>query len=502
MIPADTEAQILRLHHVEKWPIGTIARQLGVHHSTVRRVLAAAGVAAGRASVRPSIVDPYVPFIVATLEKWPTLQASRLYTMVTERGYPGRPDHFRSVVARYRPRRPAEAYLRLRTLPGEQAQVDWGHFGKVRIGQAERPLMGFVMVLSYSRMVFLRFYLSARMDSFIRGHLDAFEQFGGVPRVILYDNLKSAVLERVGAAIRFNPRLLDLAAHHRFEPRPVAVARGNEKGRVERAIRYIRGAFFSARSWTDLEDLNRQAAAFSCGLAADRRCPEDQSVTVRAAFERERDLLLPLPDAPFPAEERVTVAVGKTPYARFDANDYSVPHTCVGRDLVLLASPDRVRLLDGDTVVATHERCWDRKRQVEDPQHIRALEDDKRSASRHRGLDRLAHAAPNCRLLLARAAEQGANLGSMVARLLKLLDLFGGAALDAAVAEAIARGVIHVGAVHQELDRRRHALGQRPPVAIDLPDDPRLSDLVVRPHALAAYDALHPVDPGAHDDAE
>jgi transposase len=152
-------------------------------------------------------------------------------------------------VACHRPRPAAEAYLRLRTLPGEQAQVDWGHFGHLQIGRARRPLMAFVMVLSHSRMVFLRFFLDARMDSFLRGHALAFAAFGGVPRVLLYDNLKSAVLERVdhprGSAIRFNPTLLALAGHYRFEPRPVAPARGNEKGRVERAIRYIRDSFFA-----------------------------------------------------------------------------------------------------------------------------------------------------------------------------------------------------------------------------------------------------------------
>ena len=133
-----------------------------------------------------------------------------------------------------RPRPPAEAYLRLRTLPGEQTQVDWGHFGHLQIGRARRPLMGFVMVLSYSRRIFLRFCLDARMDSFLRGHVEAFIAFGGLARTLLYDNLKSAVLERVGDAVRFNPELLAFAAHYCYEPRPVAVARGNQKGRVER----------------------------------------------------------------------------------------------------------------------------------------------------------------------------------------------------------------------------------------------------------------------------
>src|SRR6266704_2866799 len=269
MIPRALEAEILRLHHSEGWPIGTIATQLRVHHGTVRRVLAQAGVVVAQKTVRASMVEPYLAFIAETLAKYPTLRASRLYTMVRERGYPGAPDHFRAIVAR------------LRTLPGEQAQVDWAHFGKLTIGRAVRPLMAFVMVLSYSRHLFLRFYLGAAMNYFIRGHVEAFAWYNSVPRVVLYDNLKSAVLERVGEAIRFHPTLLELAAHYRFQPRPVAVARGNEKGRVERAIRFAREAFFAARRFRDLDDLNAQALTWCQGEAAERPCPEDRSRRVR-----------------------------------------------------------------------------------------------------------------------------------------------------------------------------------------------------------------------------
>ena len=141
MTPPDIEAQILRYYHAEKWTVGTIARQLHVHHTVVRRVLAQAGLPEIGASPRPSQIDAYLPFIRETLAKFPTLTASRLFAMARERGYPGRSDHFRHLIACHRPRPKAEAYLRLRTLPGEQAQIDWGHFGHLEIGRARRPLM-------------------------------------------------------------------------------------------------------------------------------------------------------------------------------------------------------------------------------------------------------------------------------------------------------------------------------------------------------------------------
>ena len=183
--PPDIEAQILRYYHAEKWTIGTIARQLHIHHSVVRRVLAQAGLPrVGRAS-RPSKIDAYLSFIRQTLESFPTLTASRLYVMAYQRGYRGSPDHFRHLIACHRPRPKAEAYLRLRTLPGEEGQVDWGHFGHLEIGRARRPLMAFVMVLSYSRQIFLRFFLDARMENFLRGHVAAFEAWQGVTSALL-----------------------------------------------------------------------------------------------------------------------------------------------------------------------------------------------------------------------------------------------------------------------------------------------------------------------------
>ena len=255
--------------------------------------------------------------------------------MVKARGYTGGPDHFRHRIAQLRPRRPREAYLRLRTLAGEQAQVDWAHFGKLTIGRAERPLMAFVLVLSYSRYPFVRFYLGASLANLIRGHVEAFSVLGGTAKVLLYDNMKSVVLERRGDAIRFHPTLLELAAHYQaslrskrnnFEPRPVAPARGNEKGRVERLIRFVRGSFFQARRFRNLDDLNDQADEWCNTRAVDRPCPEDPQRTVADVFAEERAHLIALPDNPFPCEERVEVAAAKSPYIRFDGNDYSIPH--------------------------------------------------------------------------------------------------------------------------------------------------------------------------------
>ncbi len=491
VISAELQAQILRYYHVEKWRAGTIARQIGVHRDVVARVLAQSGLPAHGPMQRPMRIDPYLPFILKTLETFPTLTVARLYAVVYERGYRGSPDHFRHLIARHRPRPNAEAYLRLRALPGEEAQVDWGHFGHLQIGRARRPLMAFVMVLSYSRRLFLRFFLDARMDAFLTGHALAFEAFGGVPRVVLYDNLKSAVLERRGEAIRFNPTLLAFAGHHRFEPRPVAVARGNEKGRVERAIRYIRDNFFAARAFPDIDDLNAQAMTWREGPAADRPCP-GEALSVREAFALEAPRLARLPDNPFPLATPIAVAIGKTPYARFDRNDYSVPHTHVRRQLTLFADPKEIRIHDGAVMIACHPRSYDAGAQIEAPAHIQALRDHKRRAGRASATDRLVHAVPASAELLMRAAQHGHALQTIVAGLGRLLQRYGARELEAAIVEVLKLEgpAPHPNSVLLALEKRRERRRQPPLVPTHLPKHVLDKDQPVRPARLASYDKL------------
>lgn len=489
MISKELEARIVRLRHVERWRVGTIARQLGIHHGTVTRALARVGSERVRRE-RPSMIEPFVPFILSVLEKYPKLRASRLYEMVRQRGYTGGPDHFRHLVAHHRPRRPAEAYLRLRTFPAEQAQVDWAHFGRIEIGRAIRVLSAFVMILSYSRYLFVRFYLDQRMANFLRGHVAAFQWFGGVARVALYDNLKSAVLERRDDAIRFHPELLQLAAHYRFEPRPVAPARGSDKGRVERAIQYLRHSFFAARPWRDVDDLNAQVDVWCSEQAAARPWPDDRRLTVREAFEQERPSLIALPGEPYPTEELVEVSVGKHPYVRFDGNDYSVPHELVRRSLVVRADLKRVRILDGLEVVANHHRSFDSGEVVEEPSHVAALVQAKRRARAGRATDRLQRAAPSSQKLLVDLARRGENLGAATTALVRLLDRYGAAELEIAIVEALGQGVSHPHAVRHVLERRRRERDQPPPLPVDLPDDPRVRDIVVRPPRLDPYDHL------------
>jgi transposase len=488
-ITPETEAEIIRLFHAERWRRGTIARQLNIHHSTVDRVLAAAGLGVS-AKPRPSKIDPYVPFINETLDKYPKLNSARLYQMVKERGYTGAKDHFRHLIRRLRPKPKGEAYLRLATLPGEQAQVDWGSFGKLSIGSAEHRLLAFVMVLSWSRRIFLRFYLGDKTENFLRGHVDALAEFGAVPREILYDNLKSAVIERVDNAIRFNNDMLKLSAHYRFAAKPVPVARPTSKGRVERTIQYVRTSFFAAREFQDIDHLNQQALEWCRDEAAERRCPGDNSMSVAEAFASESSSMLPLPSAPHPVYERKPVIVGKTPYIRFDGNDYSVPHKNVRQSLLVEATLDVVRVVDGIHVVAEHKRSFDKGITVENSDHIDELAAEKRTAGRARGMTRILNVAPSAPSFFKQAGERGHNMGRLTQLLITLLNLYGSAELEAALAEALAAGTIHSEAVRNILERRRLVKGLPPPVLLRPTSSNVDPTFIITPKSLNLYDRL------------
>ncbi|MFM2153712.1 MAG: family transposase [Pseudomonadota bacterium] len=489
MIDETTRAKVRRLFFAEHWKVGTIAGELGLHWDTVRRAIEVDRFVSTTARVRPSMLDPYLELVELTLKNHPKLVATALFQMLKGRGYQGSEKQVRRLVARLRPRPRGEAFLRLQVLFGEQAQVDWGHFGKVTIGRAQRQLSCFVMVLARSRATFAYFTLDQTLESFLRCHERALHYFGGVPRQLLYDNLKSVVLSRQGSVIEFNPKFMEFAGHYRFDPRPCAPARGNEKGRVERRIRHLRESFFAGRSYSSVDDLNRQLARWLEEVANERKVP-DEDLTIREALQQERERLLSLPMHAFPSDKVVALVSGKTPYLRFDLNDYSIPHRLVRKPLTLVASETTVRILDGTEEVARHERSWSKDGVVEDPSHVEALWASKRAAGRMRGRDRLRTACVNAEPFLEGLLMRGGNLGPSVARLLRLLERYGAVDLDKALAVAAAKGAFHPDSVAHLIDTDLRSRDVAPPLAPIAHDDQRVRDTRVGTRPLSHYDSL------------
>ena len=497
MIDVEVVGRIRHLHYGEHWRVGTIARELGLHHETVQRALSDAP--RGPAALRPSLFDPYVGFTREVLERHPRLPSTRLWQMLRERGCPLSARQVRDKVRSLRPNR-REAFLRRRTFAGEEGQMDWASFGYVMIGTARRALSLFLLTLTFSRWFFLRFFLDQSLENFLRGHVYGFEDLRGVPRYCLYDNLRAAVLERYGEAVRFNPRLLELASHYHFAPRACRPARGNEKGAVERTVRYVRDSFFAARSFSSVDDLNRQALAWRDEVAGARRWPADDRRTVAEAFAEEAPKLLTLPTHPFETELIVPVRSGKTIYVRFDLNDYSIHPSAVGRALTLSVSETTVRILDGPSEIARHCRSYDRHQQIEDPAHVEALLEQKRRARGSTPRARLTDAVPAAEAFLEASFQRGESVAATTEKLLLLLEDYGATELAAAVTEALARQTPRLGSVAFLLAKRRRAAHNKTALPVDLSRRPDLQDLYVTPHLSGTYDELARLDEENDDD--
>jgi transposase len=437
MITPEQHAEIRRLYYGEHWKVGTIVAALGLHHETVRAAVVNDTQGVRRGTCRATQLDPYLPLVRDTLAQYPRLRATRLFEMVNARGYTGSVVQLRRAVRLIRPAATATVYRRLTTLAAEEAQVDWGAFGSIRIGRGVRPLSGFVMVLSYSRAIFALFTLDQTLESFLRGHVEAFAAFHGVAETLVYDKLRSAVLERAGTAIRFHPRLLELAGHYHFAPRPCTPARGNEKGKVERQIQYLRHAFFAARTFVDVADLHAQFQRWRDSVAHQRQHPEQRDRTVAEVLAEEQPRLLPLPAHLFETEVMRTVTSGKTPYVRFDRNHYSIPHTHVRRPVTLLASPTTVRIVAGIEEIARHARSYDTGQTIEQEAHVAGLIDATRQTNPSGARDRLRLAVPAASSLLERLAARGESLRYHIVRLLALLDDYGPQELEAAIERAL-----------------------------------------------------------------
>ena len=493
MIDLDTVTRIRHLHHAEGWPVGTIAAELGLHHETVERALKEESPA--QPPPRPSRFAPYASFASEVLERYPRLRATRLWHMLRERGCTLSVRRVREKVAELRPRT-HEAFLRRQTFPAEEAQVDWASFGQIAIGAARRALSAFVLTLTYSRWIFLRFFLDQSLENFLRGHVYAFADLQGVPRRLLYDNLRSAVTHRHGKAVRFNTRLLELASHYHFAPGACAPGRGNEKGAVERSVRYIRDSFFAGRSVTTLDDLNRQALVWRDEVAGSRRWLGDDRQTVAEAFREEAVRLLTLPTHPFETDRVVPIRSGKTIYLRFDLNDYSIPPQSVGRPLTLIASETTLRILDGQVEVARHGRSYDRHRRIDDPAHVEALLAEKQRAQGSTPNARLLGAVPPAEALLEASFQRGESVSALTERLLLLLDDYGAEELRVAVAEALERQTPRLSSIAFILAKRRRQAQRRLSLPVDLSRRPDLKDLYVKPHSAETYDELSHRDDG------
>jgi transposase len=488
MIDAAARAEMRRLVLGEGWKICTVARRFSVHHSVVRR--AVFGGSADKARVAPtSAIEPHKAYIVERLEKFPQLTAARLMLELRERGYDLGIAILRRYIAKVRGPRERKAYLRIEVGPGEQAQVDWGSFGWMRVGSTQRPLSCFVMVLSWSRALFFDFALDQRMETFCALHQRAFVFFGGVPQKLLYDNLKSVVLHHAGSIVQFNPTFLSFAGQYLFEPTAAPPRYPQAKGRVEGAIRFLRHAFFYGRSFDGIADLRAKAAIWRDEVANARiHATTRERPAERLLVERTR--LRALPSHPPPVDLLVSAIVSKQASVRLDTNTYSVPVSLVGKSVFIRADEQTVRVFADSTEVARHVRCWDRRRDIEDPAHREALIARRPGAQGPRRRDAIANLAPECRAYLQEVARRRIQLDNEIRRLTRLIERYGTDDVVEGMRRALISRTFGATYVRACIDQARFARGLGEPPEPVVTGHAAADALVVEPHNLETYDAL------------
>lgn len=333
-------------------PKARIAQQLGIDRKTVDRALQRDEAQASSRGSRGSKLDPFKPYIQRRLKVY-DLTAKKLFHEIEAQGYAGSYELVKRYVRDLRPRKAKEqAFVRFETAPGEQSQVDWAEFGTIEHRGRRRRLSCFIMVLGYSRMMYIEFTICQDLATTVRCHLNAFGYVGGVTDTILYDNMKTIVLSREGDHIEWNPQFLDFARRYGFLPRLCLPGRKETKGKVERAVGYVRTSFYAGLQFDGLEDLNQRGRAWLDNIANVRI---HGTTRARPIDRLAQEKLRPLVGRDYVVDITQTRKSSKDCFIYFEGNRYSVPHQYSCRELQIKVQSDELRIFSGSELIATHE---------------------------------------------------------------------------------------------------------------------------------------------------
>ena len=484
MLPAAIQAEILRLAYAERWSVTRIAHHVGVNWKSVRKVVQRRSVALARARprLRTTLLTPCTAQLQTLLAQDPKRSAVNCLQQLRVAGYRGGITTLRMSLARVRPAPAREAFVSLTFGPAERVQIDWGEFGDVfGIGRA---VHAFLLVCCYSRLLTVEFTFSQTLEAFLRCHEHAFAFLGGYGREAQYDNLATAVAERRGRLVRWNPRFLAYAGHCGFQPVACTPGRGNEKGRVEDSVKYLRTNFWPGRTFRDLADLNAQAQAWRDDVANAREHRATRKIP-RLLGAEERPHLLPLRE-PYDTDEVRSVVVPPTFRVAFDSNRYSVPWRLVGKALTLRADAETVTLWYGTHRVARHARCWGRDQEVVCPAHADGLLAQKPGARGQWQVQAVEALGPHARQYLTLIRAGTRSLRAELEHLLLLTTLYGPSPVEAALGACLAQAILGSDHVERWLTLQTAGPVAPPPLTLG---DPRLTVPPVRPN-LARFDAL------------
>ena len=464
--------------------VAQAARALGIHRKTVATWWARPRFEQRVAPPRGSVLDPFKGAIIRLLDTHP-YSAQQIFQKVREDGFPGSLTLVRDYVRTIRPvKRPV--YLKLHFEPGEAAQVDWGEYGTISVGSTRRRLSFFVMVLAHCRMMYVEFTVSQTMEHFLSCHERAFQAFGGVVERVMVDNLKSAVLKRlVGEAPVFNPRYVDFAKHLGFDITACNVRAGNEKGRVESGVGYVKKNFLNGLDIADFSAINPAAQLWLDTIANVRVHGETHRRPVDL-FEEERGHLRRLNPNPYDCSRTLTLRASSQFRFTVDTNHYSVPPDFAHRRLTVKAYPDRLCAYFGGELIACHPRSYERNKDVEIPDHAKALVAQRQHAREQRLMMHFLALSPQAQAYHDGLVERRANARHHVRKILALAEIYPPAEMARAIEDGLAFQAFSAEYITNILEMRARKLPEAGPLMLTRHQD--LLEIDLPPPDLTAYE--------------
>ena len=482
MIDYQLYCQIRHLFLQKRLSLRQIARELKLGLNTVRKWAGRESFKRAALPKRPSKLDPFKGDIIRLLEQH-DYSAQQIFQRVRELGYPGRYSILKAFVRQVRPKRPA-AFLTLVFEPGECAQVDWGFAGWVPVGTTRRRLSFFVMVLAFSRKMYLEFTLAETLEHFLFCHQNAFDSFGGVPRQVWVDNCKVAVQSRAPGSIVFNPVYLDFAQHHGFEIRACGVGQPQEKGRVENGVGYVKKNFLAGLELADASIINPAARQW-LDTVANLRIHGQTRKSPQELFAQEK--LKPLHPLPYQAAVLEKVRVNNQFRIKVDGNAYSVPCHYASSQLTLKRFPDRLLVYDREKLVAEHPRRYDRNQDYELPDHVAPLLLHRKKAREQKLFLRFLALCPKAHDYYQQLQQRRLNPGHHVQKIVALSELYGGDAVARALEDAFTYQAFSCEYIANLLQQRQHP--PQEPGALHLTRRQDLLELDLPAPDLSLYDS-------------
>ena len=484
MIDYETYCKIHDHHTRQGLSIAQTARALGVHPETVAKWVKRAQYRARVAAPRASRLDPFKHQVVRLIETHP-YSAQQIFQRLREEGFAGGLTIVKDYVRKVRPVR-REAFLKLAFAPGECAQVDWGEYGSINVGSTRRRLSFFVLVLCYSRLMYAEFTVSQTMEHFLACHEHAFAAVQGVPAKIMVDNLRSAVLQRLaGCAPVFNARYLDFSRHWNFEIAACAPGRGNEKGRVENGVGYVKKNFLNGLELSEFSALNPAAQLWLESIANVRIHGETHRRPVDLLAE-EQPRLRPLNPMPYDIGRIATMRASRQFRVTLDTNHYSVPAHYAGARLTLKAYPERLCIYHRDQLIARHVRSYERHQDIEDPEHPKALLAQRRNAREQRLWLRFLALSAHAQAYYEGLEQRRTNARHHLRKIVALSEIYGAEALARAIEDALAFHAFSCEYIANLLETRARQRPAASPLHLTRRQD--LLEIEIAPPDLSAYE--------------